>query len=302
MTEQPAVSLLGLGRMGLPIAERLLDSLGSLTVWNRTPSKGEALLARGARLAAAPADAAADVTLTVLTDLSDVEDVLRGENGLLAGWHRAKTDHPVLVVHGTVSPTGMARLAQELAIEDIGVVDAPLSGGVAGAESGTLSVMVGGQDWAVAKAMPVLEKVGSTVVHFGAPGTGEIAKACNQVIVASTVTAISEALVLADAWGLDRAQLLQILAGGLANSEVLRQKRDRWLTGDFIGGGSAGNQLKDLRFAADTAAAKGLRLPVSLTLKDVFEQMIDEGLGGLDHSAVELTIAGTTEKTRSTAT
>ncbi|MDQ0259509.1 NAD(P)-dependent oxidoreductase [Sinomonas atrocyanea] len=302
MTEQPAVSLLGLGRMGLPTAERLLESLGSLTVWNRTASKADALAARGARLAASPADAAADIALTVLTDLSDVEDVLRGEDGLLAGWHRAKTDHPVLVVHGTVSPTEVAELAQELAMDGIGVVDAPLSGGVAGAESGTLSVMVGGQDWAVAKAMPVLENVGATVIHFGRPGNGEIAKACNQVIVASTVTAISEALVLADAWGLDRAQLLRIFGGGLANSEVLRQKRDRWLTGDFTGGGSAVNQLKDLRFAADTAAAKGLRLPVSQTLKDVFEQMIDEGLGDLDHSAVELTIAGTIEKTRSTAT
>ncbi|MGY3567746.1 NAD(P)-dependent oxidoreductase [Sinomonas sp. RB5] len=302
MTEQPAVSLLGLGRMGLPIAERLLDSLGTLTVWNRTASKADALAARGARLAAAPADAAADVALTVLTDLSDVRDVLHGEDGLLAGWRRARTDRPVLVVHGTVSPTGVAELAEELAMDGIGVVDAPLSGGVAGAESGTLSVMVGGQDWAVTKAMPVLENVGSTVVHFGGPGTGEIAKACNQVIVASTVTAISEALVLADAWGLDRAQLLRILGGGLANSEVLRQKRDRWLTGDFTGGGSAVNQLKDLRFAADTAAGKGLRLPVSLTLKDVFEQMINEGLGDLDHSAVELTIAGTTGKTRSTAT
>lgn len=294
MTPQPTVSVLGLGRMGEPIARRLLDSLGSLTVWNRTPSKAGALTARGARLAATPAEAAADVVLTVLTDLSDVEDILRGEAGLLAGWRRARTEHPVLVVHGTVSPRGVAQLAEELAPEGVGVIDAPLSGGVAGAESGALSVMVGGQAWAVAKAMPVLEKVGSTVVHFGGPGAGEIAKACNQVVVASTVTAISEALVLADAYGLDRGELLRILGGGLANSEVLAQKRDRWLTKDFAGGGSADNQLKDLRFAEETAAAKGLRLPVSSTLKEVFEQMVAEGIGDLDHSAVELTLASST--------
>ncbi|MCH6468654.1 NAD(P)-dependent oxidoreductase [Sinomonas terrae] len=291
MTHCPTVSVLGLGRMGEPIARRLLDSLGSLTVWNRTPSRTQAATARGACAAATPADAAADVALTVLTDLSDVEDVLEGENGLLSGWRSAGREHPVLVIHGTVSPSGVARLAEELSHEGIGVVDAPLSGGVAGAESGALSVMVGGEDWAVAKAMPVLENVGSTVVRFGAPGTGEIAKACNQVVVASTVTAVSEALVLADAYGLDRGQLLRILAGGLANSEVLAQKRDRWLNRDFTGGGSAANQLKDLRFAADTARAKGLRLPVSTTLNDVFEQMSAQGLGALDHSAVELTIS-----------
>ena len=286
-----AVSLLGLGRMGMPIAERLLASDGRLTVWNRTVSKADALAALGARVAPTPAGAASDITLTVLTDLSDVKEVLSGEDGLLAGWQAANVRRPILVVHGTVSPTGIASLAEELAHEGIGVVDAPLSGGVAGAESGALSVMVGGEGWAVAKAMPVLRTVGSTVVHFGPPGAGEIAKACNQVVVASTVAAISESLVLADACGLDRAQLLRILAGGLADSEVLRQKRDRWLERDFSGGGSAANQLKDLRFAADTAMAKGLTLPVSLTLKQAFEQMISEGLGDLDHSAIELTLA-----------
>lgn len=290
-TIERTVSLLGLGRMGKPIAERLLASQGGLSVWNRTPSKADDLAARGARLAPTPADAAADITLTVLTDLSDVIDILHGQDGLLAGWRRANLDRPVLIVHGTVSPAGVAALAEELARQGIGLVDAPLSGGVTGAESGALSVMVGGEAWAVTKAMPVLEAVGSTVVHFGPPGAGEIAKACNQIVVASTVTAISESLVLADACGLDRAELLRVLASGLAGSEVLRQKRDRWLERDFAGGGSAANQLKDLRFAADTAGAKGLHLPLSLTLKQAFEQMISEGLGDLDHSAVELTLA-----------
>jgi 3-hydroxyisobutyrate dehydrogenase-like beta-hydroxyacid dehydrogenase len=287
----PEVSLLGLGRMGEPIARRLLTVLGALTVWNRTPARSTGLAQAGARVAATPAEAAAPVTLTVLTDLDDVEDLLRGPDGLMAGWAAAGVQRPVLVVHGTVSPVAVAALAQRLAASGIDVVDAPLSGGVAGAESGALSVMIGGADTAVARVWPVLSVVGSTVRHLGPSGAGQIAKACNQVVVAATVTALAEALVLADAAGIDRAQLLELLGGGLAGSEVLRQKRDRWVTGDFDGGGSAANQLKDLRFVADTAAARDLRLPVAAVLRSVFEQVVADGDGALDHSAVELSLA-----------
>jgi 2-hydroxy-3-oxopropionate reductase len=197
----------------------------------------------------------------------------------------------VLVVHGTVSPVGVAALAARLAAAGIDVVDAPLSGGVAGAESGALSVMIGGSDEAVARVWPVLSLVGTTVRHLGPSGAGETAKACNQVVVAATVTALSEALVLADASGIDRTQLLELLGGGLAGSEVLRQKRNRWLDGDFLGGGSSANQLKDLRFVAEAAAARGLALPVAATLRDVFERVVADGDGALDHAAVELSLA-----------
>jgi 3-hydroxyisobutyrate dehydrogenase-like beta-hydroxyacid dehydrogenase len=287
----PDVSLLGLGRMGEPIARRLLAALGALTVWNRTQAKATGLAQAGARVAATPAEAAAPITLTVLTDLGDVENLLCGPDGLIAGWAAADVQRPVLVVHGTVSPVALAALAQRLATAGIDVVDAPLSGGVAGAESGALSVMVGGTDDAVARVRPVLGLVGTTLRHLGPSGAGQIAKACNQVVVAATVTALAEALVLADAAGIDRAQLLELLGGGLADSEVLRQKRDRWVTRDFEGGGSAANQLKDLRFVADTAAARELRLPVAAALHTVFEQVVADGDGALDHSAVELSLA-----------
>ena len=287
----PDVSLLGLGRMGEPIARRLLGALGSLTVWNRSGGKADALRGAGARVASTPAEAAAAVTLTVLTDLSDVEAVLGGHDGLLSGWAAAGVLRPVLVVHGTVSPVAVAALAERLAAAGVDVVDAPLSGGVAGARSGSLSVMVGGADEAVGRAWPVLTLVGTTVRHLGPSGAGETAKACNQVVVAATVTALAEALVLADAAGIDRAQLLELLGGGLADSEVLRQKRDRWLSGDFHGGGSSANQLKDLRFVADTAAARGFTLPVAATLREVFEHAVADGEGALDHSAVELSLA-----------
>ncbi|MFJ3391620.1 NAD(P)-dependent oxidoreductase [Leifsonia aquatica] len=291
MTGSTTVSLLGLGRMGEPIARRLLRDLGALTVWNRTRSKADCLAASGAVVAASPADAAADVTLTVLTDLVDVEDLLDGDHGLLAGWAAKGIASPVLVVHGTVSPVAVASLASSLAARGVSVVDAPLSGGVLGAETGALSVMVGGSDAAVEKALPVLRHVGSTVVVFGPPGSGEIAKACNQVVVAATVTAISEALVLADATGIDRGRLLDVLGAGLAGSEVLRQKRGRWLGRDFEGGGSAANQLKDLRFVAQSAQASGVTLPVAATVAGLFDRMVVDDRGELDHTAIELTIA-----------
>jgi 2-hydroxy-3-oxopropionate reductase len=287
----PTVSLLGLGRMGEPIARRLLVSLGQLTVWNRTGAKCGPIERAGAHVAATPSAAAAPITLTVLTDLADVKQILRGPRGLLAGWAQAGIERPVLVVHGTVSPVGVAQLAKRLGRSNVDVVDAPLSGGVAGAESGNLSVMVGGPQDAVERVWPVLAQVGSTVRHLGGSGAGQTGKACNQVVVAATVTAIAEALVLADQAGIDRGQLLELFNGGLANSEVLHQKQARWLTGDFLGGGSSVNQLKDLRFAAEAAGSHGSTLPLISTLEQVFEQAVNDGEGGLDHAGVELSIA-----------
>jgi len=287
----PTVSLLGLGRMGEPIAQRLLTNLGALTVWNRTQHKCGALGRAGAYIASTPSAAAAPITLTVLTDLADVKQVLRGPDGLLAGWATAGIDRPVLVLHGTVSPVGVAQLAKQLARSNIDLVDAPLSGGVAGAESGDLSVMVGGTQEAVDRAWPILTQVGSTVRHLGPSGAGQTGKACNQVVVAATVTAIAEALVLADQTGIDRSQLLELFSGGLANSQVLQQKKDRWLTGDFQGGGSSVNQLKDLRLATEAAAAHGADLRLVSTLRHVFEQAVADGDGHLDHAGVELSIA-----------
>ncbi|MFC7926885.1 NAD(P)-dependent oxidoreductase [Microbacterium laevaniformans] len=287
----PSVSLLGLGRMGEPIARRLLRDLDSLTVWNRTAAKADRLVAEGARLAATPADAAAPITLTVLTDLDDVEALLDGPDGLLVGWARAAISSPILVVHGTVSPLALRGLHARLADVGVSVIDAPLSGGVAGAESGALSVMVGGDTEAIERAQHILERVGRTVVIAGGPGAGEIVKACNQVVVAATLTALSEAIVLAEGYGVDRAALLTVLNGGLAASEVLAQKRERWLADDYEGGGSAANQLKDLRFVATLAAHAHLTLPVADAIREAFEETVQHERGSLDHSAVLLTVS-----------
>lgn len=284
-----SVSLLGTGPMGAPIARNLIDGGVPLTLWNRTLHKAQAI--EGGTVAPRPADAAADVVLTVLPDLPQVEALLAGDEGLLAGWTRAGVVEPVLVIHGTVSPTAVAAFAAHCKSRyGVVVIDAPLSGGTIGAEQGRLSIMTGGPQGVVQWLTPLFELYGSTVMWFGETGAGAIVKACNQIVVAATVTALSESMALAKASGLDLEKVQAILKGGLANSEVLQQKGGRWITGDFDGGGSAKNQLKDLRFVTEAAADAGLALPVANTLKSEFETMVTEGLGDLDHTGIYLSI------------
>jgi 2-hydroxy-3-oxopropionate reductase len=278
--------------MGAPMAANLVRGLGALTVWNRTPGKAAEVAAIGAREAAFPADAAADVVLTVLPDLPQVEEVLHGPDGLLAGWRRAHVPDPMLVVHGTVSPVAMRAFAETLLREHrVRVVDAPMSGGVPGAERGALSLMVGGDPADVEALAPVFAPIATTVVHFGPSGAGQIAKACNQVVAAGTIAALCEALCLAEHYGLPRADLLSALAGGLAGSTVLDQKRDRWLREDFTGGGSARNQLKDLGFARAAEDAAGAPSELTALLHEQFHRMVAGGDGDLDHSGLLRTIA-----------
>lgn len=290
-----SVSLLGTGPMGAPIARNLIDGGVPLTLWNRTRHKAEAI--EGGTVAARPADAAADVVLTVLPDLPQVEALLEGDDGLLAGWAQAGVVEPVLVIHGTVSPTAVAAFAARCKSRyGVVVIDAPLSGGTIGAEHGRLSVMAAGPQDVVQWLTPLFELYSSTVMWFGEAGAGATVKACNQIVVAATVTALSESMALAKASGLDLEKVQSILKGGLANSEVLQQKGGRWITGDFDGGGSAKNQLKDLRFVTDAAADAGLALPVANTLKSAFETMVTEGLGDLDHTGIYLSITSNRAK------
>jgi len=287
-----SVALLGLGPMGRPMAARLLAARGELVVWNRTASRADDLAARGATVAATPREAAAGITLTVLPDLVQVEALLDGDDGLLAGWRDAGIADPVLVVHGTVSPVGVAAFAARLRAEHgVRVVDAPLSGGTAGARDGTLSIMVGGEAEDAALIAPLLAHLGRTVRHLGPSGSGAMAKACNQVVVAGVVTVVSEALLLARRAGLDPAVVVELLQGGLARTAVLEQRAAKWIDEDFAPSGSARNQLKDLRFIAEAADRAGLALPTTATVADLFARMVDGGDGDLDHTGVYRTIA-----------
>ncbi|WP_258061531.1 MULTISPECIES: NAD(P)-dependent oxidoreductase [unclassified Rathayibacter] len=285
------LSLLGLGPMGAPMARNLVDD-GGLVVWNRTRAKADPFAALGARVAATPREAAADITLTVLPDLAQVESLLDGEDGLLAGWREQGIADPVLVVHGTVSPSAVAVLAARLAEEHgVRVVDAPLSGGTVGARDATLSIMVGGEEEAVARVLPVLARLGRTVRHLGPSGAGATAKLCNQIVVAGTVAVVSEALLLARTAGLDPEVMVELLQGGLARTTVLEQKSAKWLEDDFAEGGSARNQLKDLRYVREAADAEGVVLPAITAVTGLFERMVADGDGDLDHTGVVRTIA-----------
>jgi 2-hydroxy-3-oxopropionate reductase len=284
-----SVALLGTGPMGAPIARNIIAAGVTLKLWNRTAHKAKAI--PGGHAVDSPAEAANQVVLTVLPDLPQVEQLLHGPDGLLAGWKAARIENPVLVVHGTVSPVAVAAFAAECRdTHGVTVIDAPLSGGTIGAEAGRLSIMVGGPCDVVKGLEPLFGLYSSTVLRFGDTGAGSIVKACNQIVVAATVTSLSEAMALAEASGLDLGKVQSVLAGGLANSEVLRQKGQRWIDADFDGGGSARNQLKDLAFIAEIAAEAGLDLPVSSSVRGAFQTMISKGLGELDHTGVYLSI------------
>jgi 2-hydroxy-3-oxopropionate reductase len=253
-------------------------------VWNRSPEPAAELAAAGATVARTPAElaAAAPVVLTMLPDLPQVEEVLHREDGLLAGMGRGS----VLVVMGTVSPVGVRELGARLEPAGVSLVDAPVSGGDVGAEQATLSIMVGGRPEDVARVRPLLAAMGTTVDHLGPLGAGQLAKACNQIVVAATLTALSEALVLARKGGLDAQRVFAVLGGGLAASRVLEVKGPKLLGGDFRPGGAAAFQHKDLGFALAAARAEGVALPLTALVDQVYGAAVSSGFGDDDHSVV----------------
>jgi len=276
------VAFLGLGNMGLPMAGNLAAAGFDVRAWNRSP---RAFTAQGGfTLAASPAQAAsgASVIVTMLPDLPEVRAVCDGADPALA----SASPGAVLLVMGTVSPTGVKEYAAELAARGFELVDAPVSGGDVGAREATLSIMAGGTDEAVARVMPVLRAMGSVIRHCGPVGSGELLKACNQIVVAATLTALGEALVLGRRGGLDATMLLDVLAGGLAGSRALDVKRDKLASRTFEPGGSASFQHKDLGFALEAARASGVALPLTAVVDQLFGSMRWTGRGGLDHSGI----------------
>jgi 3-hydroxyisobutyrate dehydrogenase-like beta-hydroxyacid dehydrogenase len=281
-------SLIGLGAMGAPMAANILTAGLELTVWNRTVAKAAPLAEKGAVVAPSLAAAARPVVITVLTDLPDVVAILEGENGLLAGWAANGIADPVLVVMGTVSPTAVRELGDELrASHGVRIVDAPVSGGDVGAQRGTLSIMVGGEAADIEPLSPYFEAMGSVIRHLGPLGSGQVAKSCNQVIVAAGVIAIAESLVYARKSGLDLPALVELLQGGLADSELLRQKGWRMLEHDYAGGGALSNQLKDLRFALQQAQSLGVPMPGAAASAQFFASLVAMGYGHEDHTAAQ---------------
>jgi 2-hydroxy-3-oxopropionate reductase len=282
---EESIGFIGLGIMGRPMALNLLRAGYSLVVHNRTRAKEEELVSEGARAAASPREVASqcDVLITMLPDSPDVEQVyLGGEDGVIAGARSGQ----LLIDMSSIAPA-VARAVSDAA-RKVGAdaLDAPVSGGVVGAREGTLSIMVGGSDDAFKRAGPLFDVLGKTVVHMGEAGAGQTAKACNQILVAVTIEAVSEALVLASKAGVDPDRLIEVLSGGLAGNKVMEVRRRNFLEHDFTPGFKLELHHKDLGIALRTARELGVYVPTTAIVDQMLAALRAAGDGGLDHSAL----------------
>jgi 2-hydroxy-3-oxopropionate reductase len=270
--------------MGEPMARNALAAGFAVTVHSRSPAPVERLVAAGAARSETPREATRDSDVLIITvpDTPDLAAVMSGADGVIAGAHRDL----VVVDCGTHDPATMGGYAEALRALGADFLDAPMSGGEAGAKEGSLSLMVGGAQAALERARPLLQSVGRTIVHLGPVGTGQVAKACNQLVVAAAIEALAEAHTLASRAGLDPAAVFRALGGGLAASRVLELNGPRMLSGDYRPGGRAWFHLKDLRIARSIAASEGLVLPLLDLVTGAFERLIEAGGAELDHSAL----------------
>lgn len=278
------IGFIGLGIMGRPMAHNLLKAGFPLVVHNRHQEVTDEFVATGALSGARPREiaAACDVLITMLPGSAQVEEVLLGPDGVSEGAHAGL----VVIDMSTISPIVARTLAARLAEHGIAMLDAPVSGGDTGAIAGTLSIMVGGDEDTFKHCMPIFQALGKTIVHVGESGAGQIVKACNQIVVALVIEAVSEALVLGSKAGVDPAKILQVLGGGLAANRVMELRGAGMLAHDFIPGGRLRFHHKDLGFALETARRFGVSLPVTALVDQMFASLEVKGRGDLDHSAL----------------
>jgi 2-hydroxy-3-oxopropionate reductase len=282
MTER--VGFIGLGIMGMPMARNLMDSGYELTVNNRSPEKAEELGKEGAAVAATPREVAenSDVVITMLPDSPQVREVVAGEEGVLEGI----SEGALLIDMSTISPVVTEELAEALQEKGASMLDAPVSGGDVGAIEGTLSIMVGGEQADFQRAKPLFEAMGKTITHVGPTGAGQVTKAANQVVVALTIEAVSEALVLGSAGGVSAQKILEVLSGGLASNKVMEVKREKFLSHSFEPGFRSELHHKDLGIALAAGREYGVVLPVTAIVDQMLLSMRRKGWGEEDHSAL----------------
>jgi len=278
------VGYIGLGLMGKSMARNILKGGFKVVVHNRSQAAVNELVEEGAVAAFSPKEVAeqVDVVFTNLPDTPDVEKVILGENGIIEGAH----DGLVVVDNSTIKPASARMIAEKLQEKNVFSLDAPVSGGDIGAKNGTLTIMVGGDSEALEKVMPVLMAMGKTVTHVGDAGAGQVAKAANQIMVAAQMVAMGELLVFAKKAGVDPKKVVDAIKGGAAQCWSLDVKPPRLFDGNRNPGFKAHMQLKDLRIVLETA--KEYDIPVSSTVENTkfFQQMIEQGMGELDNSAV----------------
>ncbi|NMC13493.1 MAG: NAD-binding protein [Chloroflexi bacterium] len=295
MAENLTVGYIGLGIMGKSIARNILKAGFSMVVFNRSLPAVRELTAEGAKQAYSPAEVAeqVDIVFTNLPDTPDVEKVVLGEKGIIEGAH----DGLIYIDNSTIKPASSRVIAKTLAEKGVLSLDAPVSGGDIGARQGTLAVMVGGPAQAFEKAMPVFQAMGKTIIHVGDSGAGQIAKACNQIMVASQMVAMGELLIFAQKSGADPRKVIEAIRGGAAQCWTLDVKPPRLFTGNRTPGFKAYMQAKDLNIVMETARQYGIPLPSAAVDSQLFNAMIEMGLKDLDNSAVIAIIealAGTT--------
>ena len=278
------VAVIGTGLMGGPMAANLARAGHAVTVWNRSVEKAEAVDA-GTRVAATPAAAVAGAEAVVLMVSNGVvcEDVLFGA-GRAA---EAMTPGALLILMSSIGVDEAKALAARAQAMGLRCLDAPVSGGTVAAKAGTLSIMAGGPEADVQAARPLFDAMGTTV-RVGPNGAGALAKVVNQLLVASTIAAVSEAVLLAEAGGADPTKVREALLGGFAASRILELHGARMIEGNFVPGGPAKYQLKDTRAALDVARGVGLELPVLALADRLFGDLIEHGGGDLDHAALIL--------------
>jgi 2-hydroxy-3-oxopropionate reductase len=282
------VAVIGLGIMGGPMAANLVKAGFDVIGYNRSRGKVDRLVEQGGRGAADVAEAVreADVVLTMLPDSPDVEGVVLGEGGVLA----SAPAGTLFIDASTIRPDVSVRLADAAKARGIRAVDAPVSGGEAGAIEGTLSIMVGGDADDVVAARPILEAVGSTVVHVGPAGSGQTVKAANQLIVAGTIELVAEALVFLEAHGVDTEAAVKVLAGGLAGNRILDRKAAGMIAREFTPGFRVDLHHKDLGIVTSAAREAGVAIPLGAVVAQLMGALRADGHGSLDHSALLLLV------------
>jgi 2-hydroxy-3-oxopropionate reductase len=282
------IAVIGLGVMGGPMASNLVKAGYDVVGYNRSPEKVNALVTEGGRGAASVAEAVRDaqVVLTVLPDSPDVEEVVGGDDGVLT--HAAAGT--LWIDSSTIEPKVAVRLAQAAAERGLRAVDAPVSGGEAGAREASLSIMVGGDAVDVMEVRPVLEAVGSTIVHVGPSGSGQTVKAANQLIVAGTIELVAEALVFLEAYGVETEAAVKVLAGGLAGNRILDRKAESMIAREFTPGFRVDLHHKDLGIVTSAAREVGVAIPLGAAVAQLMGALRARGHGSLDHSALLLLV------------
>ncbi len=278
------IGYIGLGLMGKPIARNIMRAGFPLTVHNRSQAPVEELVADGAQPADSPRAVAevSDVVFTNLPDSPDVEQVVLGPNGVIEGCRPGM----IFIDNSTIKPETARSIASKLAEVEVSALDAPVSGGDVGAKAGTLAIMVGGPRDTFDSILPIFQAMGKTITYVGESGAGQVAKACNQIMVAAQMVAMGELILLAQKSGVDPRRVIDAIQGGAAQCWALDVKPQRLFAGERQPGFKAYMQHKDLGIVLDTARAYGMPLPATVVVMQLFEAMLQMGMEDLDNSGV----------------